>query len=69
MTRKRVTDEEYGRLSRRLSELSRRVDEGTLPFEATMAELQRLIEGQEAKEKKASGVFQSWLITQCPSPT
>ena len=46
MTRKRVTDEEYGNLSRKLSELCRRVDEGTLPFEATMEGLQRLIEGQ-----------------------
>ncbi len=57
MTRKRVTDEEYGNLSRRLSEVSRRVDEGTLPFEATMEGLQRLVEGQEAKKKKASGAF------------
>lgn len=58
MTRKRVTDEEYGMLSRRLTELSRRVDEGTLPFEATMAGLQRLVEGQEINDQKTGEVFQ-----------
>lgn len=46
MTRKCVTDDEYGRLKRRLEEVSRRIDEGTIPFERTMAALQVVLEGK-----------------------
>ena len=49
MTRKRVTDEEYGCLVRRTGELVRRVDEGTLPFQEVMDGLQVLIEGRGEK--------------------
>jgi len=45
MTRKRVTDEQYGRLSRRTEELKRRVQEGTLSYEGVMEILQNVIEG------------------------
>ena len=44
MTRRNVTDEQYGQLVRRTSELVRRVDEGTVPFDETMNGLQMLIE-------------------------
>lgn len=44
MTRKSVLDEQYGQLWRRLEEVARRVDEGTIAFEPTMAYLQEIIE-------------------------
>jgi len=44
MTRRRVNDEQYGRLARRLGELQRRVDEGVVPFKIAMSEVQRLIQ-------------------------
>jgi len=44
MTRKRVNDAQYGALWRRLKEVARRVDEGTIPFEKTMAALQKIVE-------------------------
>lgn len=44
MTRRRVTDEQYGQLWRRAQELVRRVDEGTLQFESAMSGLQLLIQ-------------------------
>lgn len=50
MTRKCVTDEQYGQLCRRAGELIRRVDEGTLPFDETFSELQRLIERQKTNK-------------------
>lgn len=46
MTRKSVTDEQFGRLQRRLGELARRVDEGSVEFEPTMSALQLLVEGK-----------------------
>ncbi len=46
MTRRRVDDEQYGQLSRRVGELVRRVDEGALGFEVNMKLLQQLVEGQ-----------------------
>jgi hypothetical protein len=46
MTRKSVTDEQFGRLQRRLGELARRVDEGSVEFEPTMSTLQLLVEGK-----------------------
>ena len=46
MTRKCVTDEQYGNLNRRLDEVKRRVDEGTLAYNATMSAIQALIEGR-----------------------
>ena len=45
MTRRRVTDEQYTALDRRLDEVKRRVDEGTLVFQATMDALQHVVEG------------------------
>ncbi|MBA3047005.1 hypothetical protein KKC83_04475 [Patescibacteria group bacterium] len=45
MTRRNVTDEQYGRLCRRAGELLRRVDEGTLGFDQAMDSLQTAIEG------------------------
>lgn len=48
MTRRCVTDEQYAALDRRLDEVKRRVDEGTLPFQATMDCLQTLVEGKFA---------------------
>jgi hypothetical protein len=47
MTRKRVTDEQYGRLSRRLVEVLRRVDEGTVPLAQAMDGVQVLIEDKK----------------------
>lgn len=44
MTRKSVLDEQYGQLWRRLEEVARRVDEGTIQFEPTMAYLQAIVE-------------------------
>jgi len=44
MTRGSVADEQYGQLWRRLGEVARRVDEGTIPFDATMDALQGLVE-------------------------
>ena len=46
MTRKCVTDEQYGQLSRRLGELLRRVDEGAISFERAMKGAQMLVEGK-----------------------
>src|SRR5579859_1622029 len=42
-----VPDEQYGKLTRKLDEVARRVDEGTIPFEPTMLQLQKLVEGKE----------------------
>lgn len=44
MTRRCVTDEQYGNLWRRVTELVRRVDEGTIPYNPIMDGLQNLIE-------------------------
>ena len=46
MTRRGVTDEQYGRLQRRLDEVARRVDEGTIPFDNTMRGPQVFLEGK-----------------------
>lgn len=45
MTRKCVADDKYGSLCRRLDEVKRRVDEGTVDYDATMDGLQFLAEG------------------------
>ncbi|MBI4457504.1 hypothetical protein HY633_00890 [Candidatus Uhrbacteria bacterium] len=45
MTRRRVADEHYGLLCRRIDEVKRRVDEGNAPFDATMEGLQILLQG------------------------
>ena len=45
MTRRHVTDEQYGQLQRRLDEVARRVDEGTILFQDTMDVLQKIVEG------------------------
>lgn len=44
MTRRCVTDEQYGNLWRRVTELVRRVDEGTIFYKSAMDGLQDLIE-------------------------
>ncbi len=44
MTARSVTDEQYGRLMRRLGEVARRVDEGTIDFSDTLDLLQHVIE-------------------------
>lgn len=44
MTRRCVTDEQYGLLWRRLGEVARRTDEGTLNFDQVMDSLQRVVE-------------------------
>lgn len=44
MTRRRVTDEQYGQLWRKLTEVARRVDEGTIEFGKVMGSLQGIIE-------------------------
>lgn len=48
MTQQRVPDELYGAFSRKVDELRRRIDEGTLDFWKTMNSLQCLIEGGKA---------------------
>ena len=45
MTRRCVADEQYGQLQRRLDEVARRVDEGTISFQDTMNALQTIAEG------------------------
>ncbi|MDP3999572.1 MAG: hypothetical protein Q8P76_03200 [bacterium] len=45
MTRMSVTDDQYGRLWKRLEEVARRVREGTLGFPETMTVLQEVVEG------------------------
>jgi hypothetical protein len=44
MTRRCVTDEQYGKLWRKLNEVARRTDEGTIDFEDTLGLLQYVIE-------------------------
>ena len=64
MTRKCVTDDQYGQLQRRLDEVARRVDEGTLPFDSVMRALQSFIEGKfrfgDGDQKKAAPAFKPW---------
>ncbi|MEK7653729.1 MAG: hypothetical protein AAB345_00400 [Patescibacteria group bacterium] len=50
MTRERVTDEQYGKLCRKLEELKHRVDITTLPFTRTLDAIQRVIEGKFGDE-------------------
>lgn len=45
MTRRCVTDEQYGKLWRRIDDLVRRIDEGTISYKTTMEEIQKWIEG------------------------
>jgi hypothetical protein len=47
MTRRNVTDEQYGRLCRRTEELHRRVDEGAVDFDIAIDALQKVIEGEQ----------------------
>ena len=46
MTRKCVADDQYGQLHRKLGELARRIDEGTLDYHTSMALLEGVIEGK-----------------------
>lgn len=47
MTRGCVTDEQFGQLTRRTGELTRRVNEGAVPLERAMNGLQALIQSSE----------------------
>lgn len=47
MTRKCVTDGQFGQVSRRADEVKRRVDEGSVPFSRAMKGLQLIAEGQD----------------------
>lgn len=47
MTRRCVTDEQFGQLTRRAGELTRRVDEGTVSFKRAMNGLQALVQDSE----------------------
>jgi len=49
MTRRNVTDEQFGKLSRRTDELKLRVDEGVVLFDEAMDGLQVIIEGRFGK--------------------
>lgn len=49
MTRHSVSDDQYGNLTRRLDEVKRRVDEGTLPHDSIMSALALIIEGDIPK--------------------
>lgn len=49
MTRKCLTDDKYGKLIRRLDEVKRRVDEGTLPYDSIMSAFTLIIEGEFPK--------------------
>lgn len=61
MTRRCVEDAEYAKLVRRALELTRRVDEGTLPFESVMAGLQSLIEGRFSRDdRQFISVIHDW---------
>ena len=42
---RRITDEQFGQLCRRLNDLTRRVVEGTISFKPTMEAIQSIIEG------------------------
>jgi hypothetical protein len=46
MTHQSVADDQYGQLWRRLKEIARRVDEGSVPFDTTMRSLQLVVEGK-----------------------
>lgn len=66
MTRRCVTDEEYGRLCRRLEEVKRRIVEGTLPFKQMMGLLQTIVEGrvvEAGQERKAFPVVVDYTQT------
>lgn len=54
MTRGCVTDEQLGQLSRKTGEVTRRVSEGTIPFDVAMKQLQRVIEGNQVPKKDDS---------------
>ena len=60
MTRRCVADDQYGLLTRRLDEVKRRVDEGTLPFDPVMKALTPIIED---KFNGAGAVPQSPPVT------
>lgn len=45
MTQHRVTDEQYGKFCRRIDDLSRRIKEGSIPYEPTFNLLQKISEG------------------------
>ncbi len=45
----KMDDEQLGRLTRRFDDLKRRTNEGTLPYDWVMDELQRVIEGRKSE--------------------
>ncbi|MEK7545533.1 MAG: hypothetical protein AAB554_00480 [Patescibacteria group bacterium] len=61
MTRKGVTDEQYRKLHKRLKDLERRLEEGTLPFDATMERIQCAIEDED--EDRPVPEDRDWTVT------
>ena len=59
MTRKCVSDEKYGKLQRKLGELARRIDEGTLEYGGNLMMLQMAIEGKLFDHVKNGGLVLS----------
>lgn len=63
MTRKRVADDKYGQLQRKLGEYARRIDEGTLELEPNLALLQLAIEGKLINLIKSGGLVLSMPLS------
>src|SRR3989344_234338 len=57
MTRTIVSDEEYGKLQRRVSDLVRRVDQGTIGYNHTMERIQAILEGRGYEGDLIHGMF------------
>jgi hypothetical protein len=52
-----LSDEQYGQLQRRLAEVARRADQGTIPFASTMDRVQAIIEGRGFVGDLMHGLF------------
>ncbi len=59
MTRTIVSDEQYGKLQRRVSDLVRRVDQGTIGYDHTMERIQAILEGRGYEGDLLHGMFAS----------
>lgn len=46
-----VSDDQYGKLRRRLDEIARRADQGTIPFDPMMKDLTLIVEGEFPKPR------------------
>lgn len=62
MTRKAVTDEQFRKMHRRLKDLERRMEEGSLPFDVTMERIQRAIEDED-EDRPVSKDDREWTVT------